>query len=314
VNGDGYSDVIVGAQEYDNGETNEGRVFAYQGSSSGLSASPSWTAESNQSGARFGSTLSTAGDVNGDGYSDVIVGSHRYDNGEVDEGRAFVYLGSASGLSANPSWTAESDQAGAVFGAPVSTAGDVNGDGFADVIVGASSYDGGHTNEGRVFAYYGNEGRGGWTLAPQQRQAGDAAPIDLLGRSLDKNEFRIRVGVEHDLAGFAWASGATPKARLEWQVRPLRVSFAGDTQSGAEQTITGSPLTFNELVEFVSIAGASIPFGIAHHVAAGPYHWRARVRTNNPVFPVTRWVTMPWNNVTETKLRVGPLPAARVAH
>ncbi len=40
----------------------------------------------------------------------------------------------------------------------------------------------------------------------------------------------------------------------------------------------------------------------------------ARVRTNNPLFPVTPWTTMAWNNVTETKLRVGPLPATRVAH
>jgi hypothetical protein len=195
----------------------------------------------------------------------------------------------------------------------VSTAGDVNGDGFADVIVGSSSFDGGHTNEGRAFAYYGNEGRGGWTRAPQQRRSSDAAPIDLLGRSIDKHEFRIRVGLEHGLAGFAWASGATPKVRLEWQVRPLGVSFADGSESSAEQTITASPLTFNELVEFVPTASASLPLGIAHHIAAGAYRWRARVRTNNPVFPVTRWVTIPWNSVTETKLRVGPRPASALS-
>lgn len=39
----------------------------------------------------FGLSVGTAGDVNGDGYSDVIVGAHRYDNGQTDEGRAFVY-------------------------------------------------------------------------------------------------------------------------------------------------------------------------------------------------------------------------------
>src|SRR5207244_3966598 len=113
VNGDGFTDVIVGADLYDNGETDEGRAFVYHGSVSGLLASPAWTAESDQPGAQFGVSVATAGDVNGDGFSDVIVGAFLFDNGETDEGRAFVYRGSASGLAAAPAWTAESDQAGA---------------------------------------------------------------------------------------------------------------------------------------------------------------------------------------------------------
>jgi hypothetical protein len=164
VNGDGYSDVIVGAHYYDNGETNEGRAFVYYGSSSGLSSTPNWTAESNQASAYFGNSVSTAGDVNGDGYSDVTVGAYYYDNGEANEGRAFVYYGSASGLSLTPDWTAESNQASALFGRSVSTAGDVNGDGYSDVIVGAYLYDNGQTDEGRAFVYYGSAS--GLSLTP----------------------------------------------------------------------------------------------------------------------------------------------------
>ena len=48
-----------------------------------------------------------------------------------------MYYGSAGGLSASPTWTAEGDQVNAFFGDSVATAGDVNGDGYADVIVGA---------------------------------------------------------------------------------------------------------------------------------------------------------------------------------
>ena len=156
VNGDGYSDVIVGAYKYDNGETDEGRTFVYHGSPSGLSAAANWTAEGDQVTAFFGYSVGTSGDVNGDGYSDVLVGAYGYDNGEMDEGRTFVYHGSAAGLSTVENWTAESDQAGAQFGFSVGPAGDVNGDGYADVIVGANVYENGEFGEGRAYVYLGS--------------------------------------------------------------------------------------------------------------------------------------------------------------
>jgi hypothetical protein len=158
VNGDGFSDVIIGANLFDNGQTNEGKVFVFHGSSTGLSTSPNWTAESNQINAEFGISVSTAGDVNGDGYSDVIVGSAKFDNGQTDEGKVFAYYGSPSGLSLVPNWSAESDQSGALFGTSLSTAGDVNGDGYSDIIVGAHLYDNGQSNEGRVYVYHGSSG------------------------------------------------------------------------------------------------------------------------------------------------------------
>ncbi len=175
VNGDGYSDVIVGAWLYDNGETDEGRAFVYLGSAAGLLLAHSWTAESNQAGSAFGYSVSTAGDVNDDGFSDVIVGAFRYDNGQTDEGRAFVYLGSAAGLSPTAVWTAESNQAGAAYGLSVSTAGDVNGDGFSDVIVGAIAYDNGQTDEGRAYVYLGSaagpDTGAAWTAESNQASA-----------------------------------------------------------------------------------------------------------------------------------------------
>jgi len=156
VNGDGYSDVIIGASMYDGGQSDEGRAFVYYGSATGLNSSADWTAESDQASAQLGVAVATAGDVNGDGYSDVIVGSHQYDNDEIDEGRAYVYYGSAAGLSAAANWTAESNQANALFGYSVATAGDINGDGYSDVIVGAYQYDDGHTDEGCAFIYFGS--------------------------------------------------------------------------------------------------------------------------------------------------------------
>ena len=141
VNGDGYTDVIVGAYLYDGVQTDAGRVFVYHGSASGLGATPAWTADGDQSGSGFGFSVATAGDVNGDGYSDIIIGACNCDNGRPDDGRAFVYLGSPSGLANAPVWTAQGNQAGARFGASVATAGDVNGDGYADIVIGAHEQD-----------------------------------------------------------------------------------------------------------------------------------------------------------------------------
>ena len=156
VNGDGFSDVIAGALYFDDGESNEGGAFVFHGSSIGLSTFPNWISTGNQLGINFGIEVSTAGDVNGDGYSDVIIGAHLFTNGESQEGRAFAFLGSASGLTDSADWTAESNQSNSEFGRDVSTAGDVNGDGYSDVIVGANRFVNDLTEEGRAYVYYGS--------------------------------------------------------------------------------------------------------------------------------------------------------------
>lgn len=156
VNGDGYSDIIAGAYTYSNGQSYEGGAFVYHGSSSGVSSTPALLLESNQSTANFGASVSGAGDLNGDGYSDVVVGANLYDNGQTDEGAAFIYHGSSSGVSSTPVIQLERNQAGAYMGFSVSFAGDVNGDGYSDVVVGANYYDNGQTDEGAAFIYQGS--------------------------------------------------------------------------------------------------------------------------------------------------------------
>ncbi len=114
-----------------------------------LTGVPDARLESNQSDPQglgtpeFGASVSGAGDVNGDGFADVIVGAPGWDGGEASEGAAFVFLGSAAGIVGADPFTAhariESNQSTAELGT-VSGAGDVNGDGFDDVIVGAHNY------------------------------------------------------------------------------------------------------------------------------------------------------------------------------
>lgn len=158
VNGDGYSDVIIGAYYYDVEEVDEGAAWVFHGSATGLGDKPDWTARGGQAGAGYAWGAGTAGDVNGDGFDDVIVGAPRYDNGAGPAGRAFVYLGSETGLSATPAWTVPSPDSGAAFGQYVASAGDVNADGFSDVIVNArrNDRDCRALAEGAAFLYLGS--------------------------------------------------------------------------------------------------------------------------------------------------------------
>ncbi len=126
--------------------------------------------------------------MNGDGYSDVIIGADLYTHGQDNEGRAYVYLGSTNGLIFTSDWIAESEQANAFFGQSVASAGDVNGDGFSDVIVGAWAFDDGETTEGRTFVFYGNGGDGLDRIARQAR-TDDTAPISMLGTSDSETAF-----------------------------------------------------------------------------------------------------------------------------
>jgi hypothetical protein len=156
--GDTYSDVIVGAPAYNNGQDDEGQVFLYRGGAGGLETTASWTAEGDQLGAGFGSAVATAGDVNGDGFSDVIVGAPFYDNPHINEGGAFVFTGSPAGLNEAPDLRFYGAQSGAAYGTSVATAGDVNGDGFSDFIVGAPLHDNGQVDEGRITEYLSADG------------------------------------------------------------------------------------------------------------------------------------------------------------
>ncbi len=79
--------------------TNEGAAFIYHGSATGINTTVAAIVESNQADAQLGVSVAGAGDVNGDGYSDVIAGSWSYDNGLTNEGAVFIYHGSATGIS-----------------------------------------------------------------------------------------------------------------------------------------------------------------------------------------------------------------------
>ncbi len=199
VDRDGFDDIIAGADYWGTfPEAREGAAFLYRGSNSylGLSGTPAWTMESNQGEARFGASVSSAGDVNRDGYSDVIIGAPFYTHGESSEGAAFVYLGSGSipWLSASPAWVGEGNKQNAGLGMSVASTGDpvlvdgfyrdLNRDGYSDVIVGAFGYANPDSDEGAVFVYYGGfswSGAKGSTVASAGDVNGDGYGDVIVG-------------------------------------------------------------------------------------------------------------------------------------
>jgi hypothetical protein len=180
VNGDGYADVVVGADRY---KQFTGRVYVYAGSAGGLSATPIFTATGEDVNNHFGYSVATAGDVNGDGYDDIIVGAYHY---KEFTGRVYVYAGNANGLGATPALTITGEGPNSYFGRSVAAAGDVNGDGYDDVIVGAQAYD---NWTGRVYVYAGSPSGVG------------ATPIFTAGGEGPSNSFGRSVGAAGDVNG-----------------------------------------------------------------------------------------------------------------
>ena len=135
VNGDGYPDIAITDPGFGEGETNEGRVRVFLGGASGINPIPAFEWQSNLDLAHAAMFCARAGDLNGDGYADFMVGSPSWSNPESSEGAVHVFLGGASSIS--PAQTLESNVVGGQLGLAMSTAGDLDADGYSDIILGA---------------------------------------------------------------------------------------------------------------------------------------------------------------------------------
>jgi hypothetical protein len=294
VNADGFSDVVVGAPGYDDGDFYEGYAFAYHGSTTGL-GTPVWSAEGNQDDAAFGTSVAAAGDVNGDGYGDVIVGAPLFDfdlSSTLNCGLVNVYLGSSIGLSATAAWWNLVNDDLAQTGHSVACAGDFHGDGFSDLIVGAPG-----TFTEMALVYFGN-GSPGLERRPRQARTDGSAPISALGMSDSPSAFRLEA--------LGRTAGGRGGVRLQYEIEPFGTPFSGSGLVTGDVFDTGAPtLGIGSAVPLSEVVGG---------LDAGTlYHWRLRVSTDSPFFPHSPWLSIPDNAPSEADIRTATSATGVVA-
>jgi FG-GAP repeat protein len=194
VNFDGYDDFAIGASQFDDDVAFPGPGVGYVNVYSGRTGAMLYQFTGAHNTAFMGHALGTAGDVNGDGAADILVGAYGEDQGAKNSGRVYLF----SGADGSTLYTWDGDNIADKLGISVEGAGDVNNDGVRDIIAGGhhSNTSGAKAGLARVFS--GADGSILYTWY------GDN-PDDLFGMSvaggqdLDSDGYDdLLVGIRHD--------------------------------------------------------------------------------------------------------------------
>jgi len=286
VNGDGYGDIVVGAPSANQTIQSQGRAAVHVGSGSGLGTSAFWSQLGSEAFGGYGSSVSGAGDINGDGLSDVLVGAVFQENGGAqDRGVARVYVGPLPGGAA-AAWTVNGPAAFANVGHCVANAGDVNGDGWSDLILGEPGYTGDYYRQGRVDLFLGAYADSRLSLAMQRRTT--AGPnIVPMGASAP--------GIDPVILRYAPSAAGRTKFKMQWDMRtPLSLPappIAGVTPAWGT-TLASS---YGQLgANFTTLSGMQ---------TGAPYGWRMRARFKDVYYPTSRWASPVRSGVFEYDLR-----------
>ncbi|MDH6268130.1 hypothetical protein M2360_003535 [Rhizobium sp. SG_E_25_P2] len=273
VNGDGFDDLIVAAKRGDDGGSNAGEAYVIFGADAGfgslvggrraldlttLTASQGFVIQGDAENDNAGGSVSSAGDVNGDGFDDLVVGATGGGDYDTAAGQAYVIFGAASGfgidvsgrkvvhlavLTPDQGFIIVGDQANEAAGFSVSSAGDVNGDGFDDLIVGAP----GGSDAGGSFTYQGVE---------YFNESGEAYVIFGTGSGFGTNVFGRQVVAISDLTA---SQGFIIQADAAGDFAGASVSSAGDVNGdGFDDLIVGTLYTRSAYVIFGSASGFGV--------------------------------------------------------
>ena len=267
VNGDGYDDLIIGANSADpNGDGNAGETYVVYGGAnapgtrgvldlSDLDGTNGFILTGIDRDDLSGWSVSSAGDVNGDGYDDLIIGAYRADpNGNNSAGETYLVYGGASApgiggvldlgaLNGTNGFILTGIDADDRSGISVSSAGDVNGDGYDDLIIGASGADPNSSLSGETYVLYGGA-TGTESLTPVTA-SGTAAADNFTGNAGDDSFTAIamndvvRGGAGNDRISvttldFAAIDGGTGADRLVLDGAGLALDLTGPGNAGVD--------------------------------------------------------------------------------
>jgi VCBS repeat-containing protein len=264
INGDGIDDLIIGTRNASpNGQFSVGSSYVVFGSSSGLSASLDLSSLNGSNGFVInginagdflGTSVSSAGDINGDGIDDLIIGASGADpNGQSLAGSSYVVFGSSSGLSASldlsslngsNGFVINGINAGDCLGTSVSSAGDINGDGIDDLIIGARyASPNGQSSAGSSYVVFG-------------RSSGLSASLDL--SSLDgSNGFVINGINRYDYSGSVSNAGDINGDGIDDLIIGTRnASPNGQVGAGSSYVVFGRSSGFGAGLNLSSLDGS----------------------------------------------------------
>ena len=266
VNGDGIDDLLIGAYSANpNMNTEAGETYVVFGTDLGFSASFDLSSLDGTNGFVLngsfsfelsGRSVSSAGDINGDGIDDILIGAYFSDPGGLNNaGRTYVVFGSDQGFSASfnlsslngtNGFTITGAAADERSGFSVSSAGDVNGDGIDDIIIGAHAADpGGNSEAGTSYVVFGTD-------------QGFASTLDL-GTLNGTNGFAIHGIDADDRSGYLVSSAGDVNGDGidDILIGAYLADPAGGSAAGESYVVFGTDQGFSASINLSSLNGTN---------------------------------------------------------
>jgi hypothetical protein len=153
ANGDGRPDLAVGERIR---EKKPGYVRLFLGTDGTFATQPTWTSTGPENGSSFGYQLAALGDLNRDGREELAVSAPGFRSSNGWPGMVFVFYGSPDGLEAKPRWSVLGTGRDARYGKSLSAVGDINGDGWPELAVGAPGVEEATNHAGQVEVFLGS--------------------------------------------------------------------------------------------------------------------------------------------------------------